>query len=248
MSKLADLKLGTGAIKRFSFERPNFQGGMQVCTVAIRPLTKAQIDEARLQAQATVDLLDKNVRQNASYEELMQEARVVEMLSRALRDPDKPEEAWTNPLEIGQTFDLGTIGLLAREYEEVQAKFSPFLSDLTNEQFEAMVAAIAKEGDASPFFFCALPLQSAFITTLARELVTSRTQSLSSSSDSTTPSSDSPTSTSNETATGPALEGELASLRSDIALLMDHVASLETRLRHAEAAEHRRDIAIDPNE
>ena len=234
MSKLSDLQLGTGALKPFSFKRTKLDGSECDVHVLIRCLTKRESDGARLQAKRTVLDLDKSARSGVADDELLAEARIVETLAIALRNPEKPEEQWATGLEITQTLDVGTIALLGQEYTRHQEACGPFMQDMTGEQADAMIEVIAKEGSADPFFLCASPLQNAFITTLARALVTLRMENSSSSSESTSPSneSESASSPSDEVRAWREAQGDVM---AELAVQRDSIASLTIRLRHLEA-------------
>lgn len=238
MSRLADLQLGTGALKPFSFKRTKLDGTEIDVSVLIRCLTKTESDIARVRAKKSVNDLDKSARGNTEDGELLAEARIVETLAIALRNAEKPEEPWASAFEITQTLDVGTIALLGQEYTRHQEACGPFIQDLTSEQVDAMIEVIAKEGSADPFFLCASPLQNAFVTTLAKLLVTLRMENSSSSSDSTQPSS--------ESAPSPSQSDEAKAWRdaqddvmAELSVQRDSVASLTIRVMHLEAERHR---------
>lgn len=238
MSRLSDLQLGTGALKPFSFKRTKLDGSECDVHVLIRCLTKRESDGARLQAKRTVLDLDKSARSGVADDELLAEARIVETLAIALRNPEKPEEQWATGLEITQTLDVGTIALLGQEYTRHQEACGPFIQDLTDEQADAMIEVIAKEGSADPFFLCASPLQNALVVSLARRHETLRMENFSSSSDSTKPSSESAPSESpsDEAKAWREAQGDVM---AELAVQRDSVASLTIRVMHLEAERHR---------
>jgi len=219
LAKLAELLLGTENYKPFTFKHTKRDGTLVDVEVAIRPLTKVEIDRARANAHKTVQDLLKNaqaadLREGRTYEELLDEARAVELLAIALRDPQKPGEPWSTPMEMAMTLHPDAIGLLSEQWEAHQHLSGPKLQDLTDDEFNAIVAAIALEGRADPFFLFASPLRNLFITRLAKEAFTSRMASSSASSD----SNESSTASANEK-TG---EAEVADHR----LLLDRVEDL----------------------
>lgn len=232
MSKLADLQLGTGKLKPFTFKRTKTDGTETDVHVLIRSLTKREADLARINAVRSVNDLDKNAREGSTHETLLAEARMVEMLAVALRDPEKPEEPWAPALEIATRLDEPTIALLGQEYQRHQEACGPFIQDMTTEQADALIEAIAKDGTADPFYFCASPMQSALLVILARQHVMSKTTSSSSSSDSTSPST--------ENASAPNQSSDeaeaIATLTAEVDVQRDEIASLKVRLMHLEAA------------
>lgn len=229
MAKLADLELATGARKSFTFKHSKMSGAVEDVTVEIRVLSKNEIDIARKNALTTVKDLSEKLKEGRTYDEMLAEARTIELLAMALMDPDKPSEPWATPMQLAMTLHPGAIGLLARAYDEHQDDCGPFLRDMTPEQFEATVSEIAREASADPLAFYASPLRNAFVITLARELVMLRTENSSRSS-----------ATTEHSTSGESVTSDVADAVSDhtamIDVLNDEVASLKVRLRNLEAA------------
>jgi hypothetical protein len=231
--------LGTGKLRPFTFTRPKRDGTPIEVVVLIRALTKTEWDAARVNAKRTVLDLEKTSNPNDKAhrdaqpaEELLAEARIVEMLSVALRDPEDPDKPWATPLEIATILDCGTIAMLGQEYHRHQEECGPFLQDMTQEQRDALIERIAEDASADPFFLCAYPLQSAFIISLVREFVSLKTRMSSSGS------AEASLSTEQENASQRSAEASetLADVLAALAILRDQVASLTVRTTHIEAA------------
>jgi hypothetical protein len=92
---------------------------------------------------------------------------------------------------MAQTLHPGAIVALSRAWESHQEACSPLKTDLTPEAYNALVELVAKEASADPLFHFASPLRNAFITTMAKELLSYRMDRSSHSSASTQSSSDS---------------------------------------------------------
>ena len=234
MAKLDDLQLSTGARKTFEFDHAKRDGTKSKVTVELRVLSKHEIDLARRDALQTVKDLSDELKAGKTYDEMLAEARTIELLARALMDPEKPDQPWATPMAIAQKLHPGAIGLLARAYDEHQEACGPFLHDMTSDVYEGLVADIAKEASADPLGYCASPLRNAFIITMARELVSLRTEKSSRSSESTELSK------SGESATSDYVADTLGDHTAMIDALNDEVASMKVRLRNAEAALERR--------
>jgi hypothetical protein len=233
MSRLADLLLGTGKLRSFTFTRTRRDGISVDVSVLIRALTKHESDIARVAAKRTVQDLEKVGRDATPSEELLAEARLVEMLSVALRDPDDPDnKPWASPLEIASMLDVGTIAMLGQEYERHQEECGPFLQDMTQEQRDALIERIAEDANADPFFLCAFPLQKAFIISLVREFVSLKTRMSSSGSADSSLSSESASESEKQAGTSEALSDVFAELE----VHRGRLASLGVRLESLEAA------------
>jgi len=189
VAKLEALKLGKTATKRFTFTRQTEDGPEEV-TVLIRPMTALDLDRARVNAETYVaSEIDKNRAVAGSRDVLIDDAREIEILALALRDPDAPEEAWAGSAALRSMLTTNEIALLFRAYHEHQDNVGPLLSSLTPERYEAMIQAIAEAGRADPFILFDSRTQRAFITTMASELWSSRMARSSGTSDSSEPES-----------------------------------------------------------
>lgn len=229
MSKLADLQLSTGALKPFSFKHAKKDGSIVDVHVMLRVLTKAELDRARANAHLTVKALSAELREGKGNDDLLAEARTVEILAAACMDPDDTSRPWASPLEIAQTLHPGAIGALERAYFEHQEECGPFIRDLTAEQYEALVETIAQEASADPLALFATSLRNACVITMARELVSLRTEKSSRSSESSEPTVVAPASTDD-------LRESIGDVTVEVAHLRDHIASLTVRVMHLEGA------------
>jgi len=243
MSKLADLQLGLVRLKPFTFKRKKNDGTDVDVHVDIRALTKREMDLARVNARAALERLAPNMKEGSSYEELLEDTRIVEILAIACRKPGEPDATWATPLEIEAILTTAEIGSLWKVYVEHQAESSPTISDLSKEEYETILETIAKEGSADPLLLFASPLRNAFTITLVRELVTLRMVSSSSSSASTAPSGQpSNGGTSSSESEDPTQSaGDLALDRSasntaEIAVLRELFAELVVRVGKLEGA------------
>lgn len=185
MAKLEALKLGATAGKDFTFTHHEDKGPREV-TVHIRPLTALDLDRARVSAETYVaDLVRRNEAAGQSREALIDDAREIEVLALALRDPDKPDECWAGSALLRSMLTTNEIALLFRAYHEHQDHVGPLFSTLTFERYEEMIKAIAQVGRADPLVISFdSHTQRAFITTMAVELWSSRTAKSSGTSDS----------------------------------------------------------------
>lgn len=229
MSKLADLAFGASRLKAVSFKRTRQDGTVVDAHLKIRLLTKIEMDEARVNARATVLSRDKDLKEGRAFDELLEDSRVVEILAIACRDSEKPDEPWSSPYEIERTLTPPEIAMLFELYSEHQAECGPILHDLTTEQFETLLEAIAKEGSADPFLFCASPLRNAFIISTAKELLSLRMAS-SSRSSASTESSDS------ESSSSASMSAASRDLHEEIDVLIGQIADLTVRVHDLETA------------
>jgi hypothetical protein len=166
VAKLRDIQLGTSKLLPFAFDRRRADGETINVRVVLRVLSKREMDLARANAESTVK--DLKVKEGRSFDELFEEAKIVEILAVACRDPDAPEQPWANPLELATSLSAGEITVLWEAYTKHQDECSPILGDVTEEQFEALVDMIAREGDTAPLLSFASPLRNACIVTMAR--------------------------------------------------------------------------------
>lgn len=234
MSKLAELQLGGSQLKDISFTKTKRDGTVVTVRVLMQVLTKRDLDLARVDARKTVQRLDKDLADGRAFEELLEDARIVEILARACRNPEKVEEQWATPLDIELTLTTPEIATLWKFYEEHQDACGPIIHDLTTERYETLIEAIVKEGSADPFVFCASPLRNAFVITMARELLSLRMESSSRSSDSTSPSAES--STLDSATTSDASGGRASVSHEDFEALRDLVGDLVVRMHKVEIA------------
>lgn len=174
--KLSELKLGRAARKPYTWTRKLENGEEQHPAVLIQVLTKTELDSARLNAYFYVKYLSKEQLDGRAYEELLEDARVVEVLALALRDPSKPQEAWSSPLEISQTLTTNEIAALWKVYYDWQTTQSPMVTDMTPETFEATLEAVAKTESADPLVLFESHMRNSFIIILAKALVNLRTE------------------------------------------------------------------------
>lgn len=175
MAKLEALKLGAAAGRLFTFEHMTDDGPVDV-SVWIRPLTAADLDRARVNAEIYVaNEIEKNRAAEGSREAIIDDAREIEVLALALRDPDNHAECWAGSARLRSDLTTNEIALLFRVYHEHQDSIGPLMSSLTVERYHAMIEAIAKAGRADPFTLFDSRTQRDCITTMASELWSSRT-------------------------------------------------------------------------
>lgn len=232
MAKLADLQLATGARKRFTFPHAKLDGSTQDVTVEIRILTTAELDAARKNALSTVKDLSDKLKDGKTDEEKLAEARTIEILAAALMDPEKPSEPWATPMQLAQTLHPGAIALLSRAYQEHQDECGPFVRDITDEHFEALVEQIAEEASADPLALYASPLRNACIITMARELRALRIEKSSRSSASSGPSTSGESVSLDEAALSDSVKDHAALIDR----LNDEIGSLKFRVMQLESA------------
>jgi hypothetical protein len=187
MGKLADLQLGNGALKPFSFEFKRQNGTIAKVRVAVRVLGKGEWDLVKINARLACEGKDARA-QGKALEELIEDQRIVEALAIALRDPDKPDEPWATPLEI-DALPTPVISLLWNVYDEHQGNFGLLVTELSAEQYDALIETVAEEATCDPFLLFAPPMRNAFVITMARELRSYRMQSSSGISESGAPKS-----------------------------------------------------------
>jgi hypothetical protein len=234
MAKLADLQLATGTLKPFTFKHTEKNGNVVDVKVLIRVLTKAELDLARANALSTVQHLSKELREGRTYDQMLAEARTIEILASACMDPEKPTEQWAPQMVIAQTLHPGAIALLERAYEEHQDDCGPFVRDLTSEQYDAIVEEVAREASADPLALFAWPLRNACIITMARELRALRTEKSSRSSESNSPSTDGGSPAEAEEVTR-GVNDALGDVYAEMAVMRDQYASMVVRLTRVEA-------------
>lgn len=123
------------------------------------------------------------------FDVLHQNAVSVELLFLACRRPqgDGPHEspkwpAFPSPAHMRKVLTNDEIGVLMREYLQVQADLGPIIATMNEGEFDAWVERIAKSGSTSPFASLSWEAASELILLMARRLWSSRTATSSSGS------------------------------------------------------------------
>ena len=123
------------------------------------------------------------------FDGLHQNVVSTELLFRACRRPagDGTHEgpAWPlfpSPAELRKKLTIDEVGVLMREYLQVQADLGPIVARLSEEEFEAWVERIAKSGSTSPFASLSWEAASELILLMASRLWSFKTATSSSGS------------------------------------------------------------------
>lgn len=193
--KLGALQIGPTIGKPFSFTRQTTDGPREL-KVLICPLTAQDLDRARVNAELYLDTLDREKVAPEARQSVLADAREIEVLALAVRDPDNPIEAWASADLIRSKLTTYEIALLFKAYHEHQDDVGPLVTTLTADRYEAMLKAIAEAGRADPFVLFDSRTQKDFITSTVAELWSYRMARSSGTSDSTERESNSSSSTS----------------------------------------------------
>mgnify|MGYP001596473758 CR=1 FL=1 len=178
MAKLADLQLGTLKTRAFSFVRRAADGSEKTVSVRIRILNQQQLDQAKVDAAAYVNRLAPVDAKGLSHDELIEDARVVELLSRALCDPDsdtKEPDIWASPAHLRTLLSPSELAGLHKAYEDHVEDTGPIVHKLSPELFEATLKVVAEEASADPLLLFVSSIRKAFVVTTALELMRLRT-------------------------------------------------------------------------
>lgn len=125
------------------------------------------------------------------FDTLHQNAVAVELLFRACRRVESPDgdahqrPEWPffpSPAEVRKKLTNDEIGVLMREYLQVQADLGPIVSAMTAEEVDGWVERIAKSGTTSPFASLSWDAASELILHMASRLWSFRTATSSSGS------------------------------------------------------------------
>jgi hypothetical protein len=185
MARLVDYALGIGSLKPITWTHKKRNGDEVELRANIRVLKKNELNQARLQAVHDVARMDPSLKEGKSYEELLEEARVVQVLARALVDTESPDldspRPWASPMELEAMLSTSEVSFLWKAYVEWQEENSPAKYSLTPEEYESFVKT-AGEGNADFLVFFSSPTLKAFIISMAVELRTWRSASSSSTS------------------------------------------------------------------
>lgn len=132
------------------------------------------------------------MRDGRDFEELLEDARVREVLACALRDPDDESKPWATPLEIREMLSNIEVGALWLAYEDWQNDCGPVITRLSEPEYNALISQVAQAGDFDPLLLFAPALRRSFTRSMALELLSLRTHNALSSLSSTKSSSDLP--------------------------------------------------------
>ena len=123
------------------------------------------------------------------FDTLHQNAVSVELLFRSCRRPEGDGQhegpkwpSFPSPAELRKKLSNDEIGVLMREYLQVQADLGPITSTMEEGEFDAWVERIAKSGSTSPFASLSWEAASELILLMASRLWSSRTATSSSGS------------------------------------------------------------------
>jgi len=191
MAKLEALSLGDTVGKDFTFTRQTPKGPRDI-VVHIRALSAMDLDRARVNAEIYADHQCGKIdgtKGAPTRDEILADARDIEVLALALRDPEKPDECWAGSGTLRGTLSTNEIALLLRAYNAFQDEVGPLFSTLTDERYEAMLSAIAQRASADPLVLYDSRTQKDFITTTVLELLALRMAKSSTTSESSEPSS-----------------------------------------------------------
>lgn len=146
--------------------------GQPVVKVHIRLLTVGEQDLALANARQYVDRLVSNKTENASKaEELEHNARITELLAVACREPDDPEKPFFphGPMDVRESATAEEIGVLANVYAKLMTE-RLYLNELTEEQMESMLRAVAEGSLQYPFSFCSREALEMLLSFAAKRL------------------------------------------------------------------------------
>jgi len=180
MAKLEGLKLGKTVRKPFSFIRKTKDGDTKV-EVLIEVLTARELDLARIDAANYIKSLASESLDSSAAHELSRDAEEIEVLARALKDPEHPEELWAGPSMLRTRLTSPEIALLAKAVEEHQQDVGPILHKLSAKAFDDLVQNIAENESADPLVFFDAHTQKNFIVIMASRLWSLQTDKLSTS-------------------------------------------------------------------
>lgn len=123
------------------------------------------------------------------FDVLHQNAVSVELLVRACRRPEGPDAhdgpkwpVFPSAAEVRKRLTNDEIGVLMREYLQIQADLGPIIAYMSEGEFEAWVERIAKSGSTAPFASLSWEAASELILRMASRLWSSRTATSSSGS------------------------------------------------------------------
>lgn len=169
--KLKELELGPALHKDFPFQHKKLSGEVVEVNVKIRVLHPEETLAARVNARRTVLRLDSALTEGRDYNELLEDAKVHEVLAIALRDPEKPEEPWASPVEVRTILNEVETALLWTAYLDWQATVGPIITELSVPEYEGFLTAVASEVESDPLSFFAPPLRRNFTRTMACQLL-----------------------------------------------------------------------------
>ena len=180
MGKLADLIQGNDLWKRdFTVVRKSEPGTPDtVYDPAIRVVTGREYDLARVNATIYTEALDKRKSLGSTRAELVEDARIVEILAMALMDPQSTPnvpEPWASPEEIRARLRPEEIAAYWKAYEDFANDQGPIVWRMSEAEYNAVIAEIDQEASADPLLLFASSTRKSFIVSMARELVSLRT-------------------------------------------------------------------------
>lgn len=172
MSKLAELQLGDARKKSFTWTRKLKGGGSRDITVLISIITQDELDESIAAATTRVEkLLEGKPFASTTRDELIEQSRVVEVLSRALRDPEHEDELWAEPETLRSKLSDVEVGLLYKAYCDWQDEQGPLLKTIDEAKFQALMREMSEEASLVPLALLAPDLRTTFVLIMARRLV-----------------------------------------------------------------------------
>lgn len=143
--------------------------------VPIWSLTHGELIESNAAAEQRMRTLfkDENKKDelNLGYQHSFANELAVQHLWRACRDPnDLNKPAFPSPKAMSVQFTGDEIGVLYNHYLTVQAEIGPITSAMSDDEYEALVRAIAESGRSDPFDTCSWDLQRTLVISLASQL------------------------------------------------------------------------------
>lgn len=149
--------------------------------VAMRPVnvTELQKIEAAGAAAAKKFAKDNGLSMNDPGVEVIQSnARVVELLWYAIRNPDdlnKP--AFLSPAELARCISSHEFTLLINQYSRVEAELSPLIGTMTEEEVQEWIRLLGKGGEAASNFLDRMSwvMRKALMISMACQLIELKT-------------------------------------------------------------------------
>jgi hypothetical protein len=171
--------------QKIPFPRKNADGAA-VCDVVVRVLTQSQIESCCANAEQHVRLLFKGKLEAAGIDEIKavraeawseayENAKLVELLFEACRDPDEPKRPlFSGPTEIRKLLTADECASLFQAYATIQEQNAPLISELSEAELEDWITTLAKGAAHAPLWLLAHGAQTQLLTYMASQLRSSK--------------------------------------------------------------------------
>lgn len=150
--------INAGKLPHSTVPYPRFDDlGKPACHVHLRLLTTSELDECLVKAKVHAQSLARKVGagEDLKSEELEYNARITEILALACRDPEDPGRPFFEhgASEARLYCTAEELGSLANEYAKLATE-RPGLSDLSEDEMDTFLRAVAEGAQQFPFSYC----------------------------------------------------------------------------------------------